>query len=68
MDDLLLTTKLFVPPLRPNRVQRPRLLERMHQGLQAGFQVVLMGQKAVLRLLPGGAFQPLLRQVDEAGD
>ena len=28
----LLTTKLFVPPVRPSRVPRPRLTERLHGG------------------------------------
>ena len=28
----LLTTKLFVPPVRPSRVPRPRLTERLHAG------------------------------------
>jgi LuxR family maltose regulon positive regulatory protein len=29
----LLATKLFVPQLRPNRVERPRLVTRLNQGL-----------------------------------
>ena len=28
----LLTTKLYIPPPRPNLVPRPRLLERLDQG------------------------------------
>ena len=29
----LLATKLYIPPARPNVVLRPRLLERLNQGL-----------------------------------
>jgi LuxR family transcriptional regulator, maltose regulon positive regulatory protein len=38
----LLSTKLFAPPLRPDFVQRPRLLARMHHGLQAGARLTLI--------------------------
>ncbi|MBF8286039.1 MAG: LuxR family transcriptional regulator, partial [Anaerolineales bacterium] len=30
---LLLTTKLYLPPARPNLVTRPRLIERLKEGL-----------------------------------
>src|SRR5438874_11050452 len=30
----ILATKLYLPRLRPNVVSRPRLLERLHEGLQ----------------------------------
>ncbi len=33
MSELLLNTKLFVPPLRPFLVPRPRLIETLNQGL-----------------------------------
>jgi LuxR family transcriptional regulator, maltose regulon positive regulatory protein len=33
MSTPILATKLFVPPSRPNRVSRPRLLERLNEGL-----------------------------------
>jgi LuxR family maltose regulon positive regulatory protein len=29
----LLTTKLYIPPLRPELVSRPRLVERLNAGL-----------------------------------
>ena len=29
----VLATKLYVPPLRPNIVRRPRLIERLNEGL-----------------------------------
>ena len=28
----LLTTKLYIPPIRPERVTRPRLIERLNVG------------------------------------
>jgi len=31
--DSLLTTKLFIPPTRPEIVPRPRLIERLNNGL-----------------------------------
>ncbi len=33
--DPLLTTKLYVPPPRPELVSRPRLIERWTQGFAA---------------------------------
>ena len=30
----ILATKLYIPPLRPNVVIRPRLLEQLNEGLQ----------------------------------
>ena len=30
----LLTTKLYIPPPRPNLVPRPRLIERLNEGLR----------------------------------
>ncbi len=32
-EDILLATKFYIPPARPNLVARPRLLERLSQGL-----------------------------------
>ena len=29
----ILATKLYLPPLRPNVVSRPRLIERLNEGL-----------------------------------
>ena len=31
--DLLLRTKLYIPPARPNLVPRPRLTERLNEGM-----------------------------------
>jgi len=36
----LLRTKLFVPPLQPNRVSRPRLTERISSGLDKALILV----------------------------
>ena len=47
MPEILLQTKLFVPPLRPNLVPRPHLIERLNQGLQ-------LGQKLTLVSVPAG--------------
>jgi LuxR family maltose regulon positive regulatory protein len=33
MSTPILTTKLYIPPLRPNVVLRPRLVERLHAGV-----------------------------------
>ncbi|KAA3654732.1 MAG: hypothetical protein DWQ04_34200 [Chloroflexi bacterium] len=33
MPDILLQTKLFMPPIRPFRVPRPRLIEKLNNGL-----------------------------------
>src|SRR5215831_15241440 len=33
MPTSILATKLYIPPLRPNIVSRPRLLERLNEGL-----------------------------------
>jgi LuxR family maltose regulon positive regulatory protein len=42
MLETLLQTKLFVPPLRPNLVHRPHLVERLNQGLQHGHKLTLV--------------------------
>src|SRR5436309_15659063 len=34
MSTPILATKLYIPPLRPNVVIRPRLIERLNEGLQ----------------------------------
>ena len=37
--ETLLRTKLCIPPLRPNLLPRPHLIERLNQGLQPGHQL-----------------------------
>jgi LuxR family maltose regulon positive regulatory protein len=46
MPETLLRTKLFVPPLRPNLVPRPQLIERLNQGLTAGKKLTLVSAPA----------------------
>ena len=36
----LLTTKLYIPPARPELVSRPRLIERLNAGLQRKLTLV----------------------------
>jgi LuxR family maltose regulon positive regulatory protein len=42
----VLTTKLYPPPPRPYLVIRPRLVERLNIGLQAGRQLILISAAA----------------------
>jgi LuxR family maltose regulon positive regulatory protein len=42
----LLTTKLYIPPLRPNLVPRPRLVERLNAGLCLGHRLTLIAAPA----------------------
>lgn len=42
----LLATKLFIPPLRSEAVPRPRLIERLHDGLQPGRKLTLISAPA----------------------
>jgi LuxR family maltose regulon positive regulatory protein len=44
--DQLLTTKLYIPPVRPSRVSRPRLLQRLDAGLGQGARLTLLSASA----------------------
>ena len=46
MPETLLQTKLYIPPLRPNLVPRPRLIERLNQGLTSGCKLTLISAPA----------------------
>ncbi len=46
MPETLLRTKLFIPPVRPNLVPRPQLIERLNQGLQLGHKLTLISAPA----------------------
>ena len=46
MTETLLQTKLFIPPLRPNLVPRPQLIEWLNQGLQLGHKLTLISAPA----------------------
>ena len=42
----LLTTKLYIPPVRPNLVPRPRLIQRLDEGLQLSHRLTLISAPA----------------------
>ena len=42
----LLETKLYVPPVRPDLVSRPRLVERLNDGIRAGHKLTLISAPA----------------------
>jgi len=42
----LLATKLFIPPLRPNMVFRPRLIDRLNESLCSGGKMTLISASA----------------------
>ena len=46
MLETLLRTKLFIPPLRPNLVPRPRLIDRLNHGLQPGRRLTFISAPA----------------------
>jgi ATP/maltotriose-dependent transcriptional regulator MalT len=46
MLETLLRTKLYIPPLRPNLVPRPKLIDRLNQGLQLGHKLTLVSTPA----------------------
>jgi hypothetical protein len=46
MDTQILTTKLYIPPVRPGLVPRPRLLQRLDEGLRPGHRLTLVSAPA----------------------
>ncbi len=46
MSTPLLTMKLYVPPARPERVPRPRLIRRLDEGLRLGHRLTLVSAPA----------------------
>ena len=40
MSTPILATKLYIPPLRPSLVRRPRLIERLNEGLHRKLTLV----------------------------
>ena len=42
----LLLTKLYVPPVRPKNVLRPRLIEQLNEGLSSGRKLTLISASA----------------------
>jgi LuxR family maltose regulon positive regulatory protein len=46
METPLLQTKLYIPPTRPKLVSRPRLIERLNEGLRLGHRLTLISAPA----------------------
>lgn len=46
MSTLMLATKLYIPPVRPRAVLRPRLIERLNEGLSLGCKLTLISAPA----------------------
>ena len=46
MTSPLLTTKLYIPPPRPNLVPRPHLVERLDESLRLGHKLTLVSAPA----------------------
>ncbi len=46
MSTPILATKLYIPPPRPKVVPRPRLIERLNEGLPAGHKLTLISAPA----------------------
>ena len=46
MSVFLLTTKLYIPPLRVQLIQRPRLVDRLEEGLSLGHRLTLISAPA----------------------
>ena len=46
MDPALATTKLYIPPPRPDLVPRPHLIRRLDQSLRPGHQLTLISAPA----------------------
>ena len=44
--DPLLATKLYIPPLSPNLVPRPRLIQRLDEELRLGHRLTLVSGPA----------------------
>ena len=42
----LLKTKRYIPPVRPGLVSRPRLVERLDEGLRSGHKLTLISVPA----------------------
>ena len=46
MTSPLLATKLYIPPVRQELVPRPRLIERLNEGLRSGRRLTLVSAPA----------------------
>jgi LuxR family maltose regulon positive regulatory protein len=72
MDTPLLTTKLYIPPVRPELVSRPRLIERLNQGLHRKLTLVSapagFGKTTLLSESVGGCGRPVAWLSLDKGD
>ena len=68
----LLTTKLYIPPPRPNAVSRPRLLARLDAGLHGRLTLVSapagFGKTTLVSAWVGGCGRPVAWLSLDAGD
>ncbi|MGD2179161.1 MAG: LuxR C-terminal-related transcriptional regulator [Anaerolineae bacterium] len=74
MSTPLLKTKLYVPPIRSKLVSRPRLVERLDEGLRQGCKLVLIsapagyGKTTLLSEWAGAVGQPVAWLSLDKGD
>ena len=72
MSTPLLATKLYLPPLRPNVVLRPRLVERLHAGLHRKLTLISapagFGKTTLLSAWVAGCARPTAWLSLDAGD
>ncbi len=67
----ILATKLYIPPPRPKIVLRPRLIERLNEGLSSGCKLTLIsasagfGKTSLVSEWVAGPWQCPLGQVNE---
>lgn len=68
----LLTTKLYVPPVPPELVPRPRLIERLNTGLHRKLTLISapagFGKTTLLSQWVGGCGRPVARLSLDKGD
>ena len=68
----LLKTKLFVPPARPELISRPRLIERLNEGLDRRLTLVSapagFGKTTLLSEWVAGAGRPVAWLSLDEGD
>ena len=74
MSTPILATKLYIPPPRPRVVLRPRLVERLNEGLPAGHKLTLIsapagfGKTTLVSEWVAGCGQPVAWLSLDAGD
>lgn len=74
MSTPILATKLYIPPPRPKVVPRPRLIERLDEGLSAGCKLTLIsapagfGKSTLVSEWVAGCAQPVAWLALDEGD